>query len=74
MKMVIRGLSTKAWRLAAVAAMINLGFVIACFDVSPSECKEAAEEAGLPDSVIEQLRNPGDLNPVERAALNRSLH
>ena len=52
--------------IASVAAM-------ACFSAAPSECIEAAEEAGLPDEVIEQLRNPGDLNAVERAALNRIL-
>ena len=52
--------------IASVAGM-------ACFSAAPSECIEAAEEAGLPDEVIEQLRNPGDLNAIERAALNRIL-
>lgn len=53
--------------------MIMLVAALSCFSAAPSECIEAAEEAGLPDEVIEQLRNPGDLNAIERAALRRIL-
>ena len=56
----------------AVLAIAMLA-AVACFSAAPSECIEAAEAAGLPDEVIEQLRNPGDLNAIERAALNRAL-
>lgn len=52
---------------------IALLAAISCFSAAPSECIEAAEETGLPDEVIERLRNPGDLNAIERAALNRIL-
>ena len=55
------------------ALAILLIAAIACFSAAPSECIEAAEEAGLPDNVIEQLRNPEDLNAIERAALRRIL-
>ena len=57
----------------AVALMIILIIAAACFSATPSECIEAAEAAGLPDNTIEQLRNPGELNAIERAALNRVL-
>ena len=56
----------------AVSAIAMLA-AVACFSAAPSECIEAAEAADLPDEVIEQLRNPGDLNAIERAALNRAL-
>ena len=39
----------------------------------PSACIEAAEAAGLPESVIEQLKKPGDLNAIERIALRKAL-
>ena len=39
----------------------------------PSECIKAAEAAGLPSSVIEQLKKPGDLNALERVALREAL-
>ena len=66
----------QAWRnfvFIVAALVIALLAAIACFNAAPSECIEAAEEAGFPDKVIEQLRNPGDLNAIERAALNRAL-
>ena len=54
---------------------LTVGLVVACsfFNAAPSECIAAAEDAGLPKSVIEQLRNPDGLNAVERAALQRVL-
>ena len=56
-------------------AALMLGFSIACdfFNAAPSECIQVAEDAGLPDHVIEQLRNPEGLNAVEQAALQRVL-
>ena len=56
----------------ALLAIVSLA-AVACISAAPSECIAAAEEAGLPGAVIEQLRNPGDLNAIERAALNRIL-
>ena len=45
----------------------------ACTSAAPSACIEAAEAAGLPESVIEQLKKPGDLNAIERIALREAL-
>lgn len=48
--------------------------VVACnTSAAPSACVQAAEQAGLPTAVIEQLENPGDLNALERIALRRAL-
>lgn len=47
--------------------------VLACTSAAPSECVKAAEDAGLPESVIEQLKKPGDLNAIERVALREVL-
>ena len=55
------------------AMIISTTVALACFGAAPSECIEAAERAGLPDEVIEQLHNPEGLNAIERAALNRIL-
>ena len=60
-------------RMIAATLIIALMVVVACFGGTPPECIEAAEAADMPDKVIEQLRNPGDLNAIERAALNRAL-
>ena len=56
-------------------ALLTLGLSAGCnfFNAAPSECIQAAEDAGLPDAVIEQLRNPDDLNALERAALQQAL-
>ena len=51
---------------------LTLG-ILACTSAAPSECVKAAESAGLPESVIEQLKNPGDLNAIERVALREVL-
>ena len=55
------------------SAMVILATTLSCINASPSECIQAAEEAGLPDEIIEQLKNPGDLNPAERFALNQAV-
>ena len=39
----------------------------------PSECIRAAENAGLPEAMIEQMKKPGDLNTFERIALREAL-
>ena len=63
--------------MAAITAIavLTAWVAIACtfFNAAPSECVQAAEDAGLPDEVIDQLRNPDGLNPVERAALQQIL-
>ena len=65
--------ASRSLNFTAAVLAIALLTIVACFSAAPSECIEAAEEAGLPDEVIERLRNPGDLNAIERAALNRIL-
>ena len=47
--------------------------ILACTGAAPSECVKAAEDAGLPENVIEQLKKPGDLNAIERVALREVL-
>ena len=53
--------------------LLIVGLLVACTSAAPSACIQAAQDAGLSDGTIEQLRNPGDLNALERAALNRVL-
>ena len=63
----------KGVRILVTALTVGLAVACSLFNAAPSECIAAAEDAGLPDSVIEQLRNPDGLNAVERAALQRAL-
>lgn len=57
--------------LAALALAVS---ALACStSAAPSECVQAAEKAGLPEIVIEQLKKPGDLNAIERVALRKAL-
>ncbi len=67
-------MQTKVAMPVAIAILV-VGLGIGCnfFNAAPSECIEAAEDAGLPDMVIEQLRDPEGLNAVEKAALQRIL-
>lgn len=65
--------SSRSPSFIAVLLVFALIVTVACLNAAPSECIEAAEAAGLPEEALEQLRNPGDLNAIERAALNRML-
>ena len=58
---------------AGIGLLLTVGLLVACTSAAPSACIQAAQDAGLSDGTIEQLRNPGDLNALERAALNRVL-
>lgn len=60
-------------RLLGVLLAATVLAALACTSAAPSECVKAAENAGLPESVIEQLKNPGDLNAIERVALREVL-
>ena len=64
--------STKPWATAGLVALF-LTLAACSTSAAPSECIKAAESAGLPDKVIEQLKNPGDLNAIERIALRKAL-
>ena len=59
-----------------LTAVLTIVLITGCtlFNAAPPECIEAAEDARLPDSVIEQLRNPAGLNALERAALQQALN
>ena len=61
--------------IGAAAALSIFFTAAACgfFNAAPMACIEAAEDAGLPDRAIDQLRKPGDLNPAQRAGLQQAL-
>ena len=66
-----RGRRLLASALAALAIALT---ALACStSAAPSACVDAAEKAGLPESAIEQLKKPGELNAVERIALREIL-
>ena len=50
---------TKKIMSTVAGVMFVLATTLACINASPSECIQAAEETGLSDEVIEQLKNPG---------------
>ena len=59
---------------ALVALTITAAMALGCStSAAPSSCVEAAEKAGLPEAVIEQLKKPGELNALERIALREIL-
>ena len=66
-----RGRRLLASALAALA--IALAALACSTSAAPSACVDAAEKAGLPDRVIEQIKKPGELNAVERIALREIL-
>ena len=56
---------------ALVAIMV---FIVGCTNAPPeSPCTQAAQDAGLPGGVIDQLRNPEDLDAGGWLELNRVL-
>ena len=59
--------------MTLAALLIGVGAACSIFNATPSGCIAAAENAGLPDSVIEQLRNSAGLSAVERVALRKAL-
>ena len=59
--------------IAVVSLLVGLGVACSSSDAAPSACVQAAEDAGLPDRVVDQLREPGGLSVVKRDALQRLL-
>ena len=61
------------WLTVAAAAVCVLA--IACSDdAAPGECIDAAERAGVPDAVIDWMKQPSDeLGSIERVAIRESL-
>ena len=69
-----QSLKTIARQTAGTAILIATLVSMACSTSAvPSQCVTAAQEAGLPESIIEQIQNPGDLNALERVALREAL-
>ena len=64
---------TAGKRLLITAFAITAFAITACTSAAPSQCVQAAENAGLPESVIEEIKNPGGLNAIERIALRELL-
>ena len=64
---------TSTWLCAAVVVVVLLAF--ACSDdAAPGECIDAAEEAGVPDAVIDWMKQPSDeLGSIERIAIREAL-
>ena len=61
----------KRWLGIALATTVLA--ILACTSAAPSECVKAAEDAGLPENIVEQIKKPGDLNVIERVALREVL-
>ena len=65
-----RRLLTATFAALTITAAMALG---CSTSAAPSSCVDAAEKAGLPDAVIDQLKKPGELNAIERVALRKIL-
>ena len=64
----------KRWLMAAFCAGAICAAVLGCStSAAPTECLDAAREAGLPDAMLDHIRNPGDMNALERVALRKAL-
>ena len=61
------------WLTVAAAAVCVLA--IACSDdAAPGECIDSAERAGVPDAVIDWMKQPSDeLGSIERVAIREAL-
>ena len=59
--------------IAALAVIAMIMSACNFFNAAPSDCIQAAEEARLPEEMIDQLENPEGLNALERAALQQAL-
>lgn len=57
------------------AVLLITVVIIGCSNPAvPKSCIEAAQNAGLPEEIIEKLRNPADLNQIEKFALRQALN
>ena len=61
------------WLTVAAAAVCVLA--IACSDdAAPGECIDSAERVGVPDAVIDWMKQPSDeLGSIERVAIREAL-
>ena len=63
----------KIWLLAATVATICAIAIGCSTSAAPTECLDAARDAGLPEAMLEHIQNPGDMNALERVALRKAL-
>ena len=65
----------KRWLAALAVSLIAVLSLAACStSAAPTECLDAAEDAGIPENLLEHIRNPGELNALERIALRNALN
>ena len=63
-------------RIATIATLFTILILAAgcSTDVAPSECVQAAEDAGVPNAVVEWMKRPLDeLGVIERVAIRKAL-
>lgn len=63
----------KIWLLTAAVAAICAIALGCSTSAAPTECLDAARDAGLPDAMLEHIQNPGDMNALQRIALRKAL-
>lgn len=67
-------MSVGQWTLAALAVVVGLSAIACSDDVAPGECIEAAQDADVPDAVVEWMKSPSDeLGIIERIAIRKAL-
>ena len=62
--------------VAIIATLFTLLILVAgcSTDAAPSECVQAAEDAGAPEAVVEWMKRPSDeLGVIERVAIRKAL-
>lgn len=59
--------------VGALSAVFVLVAGCGSFHTAPSACIVAAEDAGLPDNMVQHLEAPEQLNHLERAALRQAI-
>ena len=66
--------SVRHWTLAVLAVFVGLSAIACSDDVAPGQCVEAAQDAGVPDAVIEWMKSPSDeLGSIERIAIREAM-
>ena len=75
MRWLVPSIRRIACRKLLAAGLFAVFLTLAACSTSavPSECIRAAENAGLPEAMMEHLKKPGDLNAFERIALREAL-
>lgn len=66
---------TRGWTWLGLALASLSLFAMACSDdATPGECIDAAQDAGVPDAVVEWMKSPSnELGSIERIAIRETL-